>query len=300
MTWFKALGYFLSEALISLKRSPQVSLLAVLTIAVSLSMAGVMLIVSRNARETVTAWREQARFVVFLQEEGFFDSVATDLLAAPWVRELERVPRQAARDRFSLAFPSLAELLGPSHLETLPPSLELLLDEARVRRDRKEFDAWVERIRSLPGVETIDDDQDWIAQVERILTFVSGIGWILTVILLVASVFTIASVVRFTAILYREEIEIMRLIGATEFSIRGPFYFEGLLQGFGGAVLAVTALGLFRIVLAETISESMLFSALAARFLRPWDIALLISAGTLAGTLGAVVSLGREALPEEG
>jgi cell division transport system permease protein len=298
MTWWQAILYFLKEALTSIRRSPQVSVLAVVTIAVSVSMAGVMRIVSRNARETVATWRSQARFVVFLTDESYFESVAVELLATPWVRKLERVPRQEARERFSRAFASLAELLGPGHLETLPPSLELELDEPRVEKDRLSFEKWVERVRSVPGVETIDDDQDWIAQVERILSFVRGIGWLLTVLLLGASVFTIGSVVRFTAILYREEIEIMRLIGATEFAIRGPFYFEGMLQGLGGSVLAVLSLGAIRLLLSDTIAQSALFSALASRFLSLGDVALLVISGSLAGLIGAVLSLDRNAFPE--
>lgn len=297
MSWWQALRYFLREALVSIRRSLHVSLLAAITIAVSLGMAGVLLVLSRNARETVASWRAQARFVVFLADENHFESVASWLAEAPWVRQLERVSREAAREQFVQAFPGLAELLGPGHLATLPPSLELVLDEELIRESPSAFREWVNEVSSHPGVEAVDDDRDWIVQVERLFVLVRGLGWLLAGILLAASVFTIASVIRFTALLYREEVSVMRLIGATEFSIRGPFYVEGMLQGLGGALLAIGGLWAAHLLLGRTVAASTFLSALAGRFLGPAEVALMLACGVLAGLLGAILSLGREGLP---
>ena len=80
----------------------------------------------------------------------------------------------------------------------------------------------------------VDDDRDWVAQLEGVLQVIGAVGLGVVAVLMVAAIFTIASVIRLTAYLYRDEIGVMRLVGATELFIRGPFYVEGLLQGLLG------------------------------------------------------------------
>lgn len=90
----------------------------------------------------------------------------------------------------------------------------------------------------------------------------------------------------------------MRLVGATEFFIRGPFYFEGMLQGLFGALVALGGLLALHASLRAEVAESVFASAIAGRFLTLGEIGLLLLFGALAGLVGAVVSLGREGLPQ--
>ena len=99
-----------------------------------------------------------------------------------------------------------------------------------------------------------------------------------------------------TAYLHSDEIAVLRLVGATEFYIRGPFYAEGLLQGLVGGGLASGGLWAAWSLLHLRGGGSLLGSLLAARFLSPAQIALLILLGGAAGLTGAVVSLRRESL----
>jgi len=122
----------------------------------------------------------------------------------------------------------------------------------------------------------------------------------LSAVLLGAAIFTIASVVRLTAFLYREEIAIMRLVGATEFYIRGPFYVEGLLQGILGSVLSLAGLYGAYAALNPTLEESLVASVMATRFLAWPQLLLLVGLGGVAGLAGAIASLGRESLTAGG
>ena len=219
-----------------------------LTIAVSLFLAGVFLLVSRNLARTV------------------------DRLARRGA--LRRLPRRRGgrrRDARRPGAPSSRARPGSARSVEIPAEearrpLRALLPEPRRpgRRGRARGGC---RARSRRGVRApprpgtiaafrasstrcararrsrlVDDDRDWIAQVETALAVVRALGVGLLVVLLGAAMFTIASVVRLTAYLYREEIAIMRLVGATEFFIRGPFYVEGLLQGLLGAAVSLGGL----------------------------------------------------------
>lgn len=125
---------------------------------------------------------------------------------------------------------------------------------------------------------------------------VEGLGVVLGAVLLLTAVFTISSVIRLTAYLYRDEIAVMRLVGATEFFIRGPFYMEGMLQGLAGGALAVAALFGAHSLLLEGSSDTVLTSLVASEFLSFSELLALTIFGGLAGLIGAVTSLRKENL----
>jgi cell division transport system permease protein len=146
----------------------------------------------------------------------------------------------------------------------------------------------------------VDDDREWLGQLETLVAVGRGVGFALAGGLMGAAIFTIAAVIRLTAYLHQEEISILRLVGATEFYIRGPFYAEGLLQGVIGGLLATGSLYLlYRIVEARK-AASLVAALLTTDFLTPGQTALLVLLGGGAGLLGAVASLRRERLDSPG
>jgi cell division transport system permease protein len=293
---FQALRDFAREALIGLVRSARVSLISVVTIAVSLFLAGAFYLVGRNLQGTVHRWRAEARFVVYLSptaEPERVRDVGERLRRAPWVSELTLVPREEAERRFARTFPSLVDLIRGGANAALPASWEARL-RPLATGEQDAFRAWVRDLLVAEGVELVDDDRDWIGQVETVAAIVSGLGFVLTAVLVGASIFTIASVVRLTSFLYRDEIAVMRLVGATEFYIRGPFYFEGLFQGLLGALAALGGLFGVHVALRPHLADSLVAAALAGRFLAPAEVAGLLAFGAGAGLAGAILSLGRE------
>lgn len=290
MTFLQALLYFTREALVNLVRSWKVSVLAVLTIAVSLFLGGVFLLAATNLSARVSEWSTEAKLLVYLEAEAAEGERAAleELVREPrWVVAVESVSAAEARERFERQLPGLADLV-----EELPASLEVAyrLEAA----GQPEFASWVERLREAPASESVDDDRDWIAQLETVIRLARLVGLILGAVLLGAAVFTISSVIRLTAYLYRDEIAIMRLVGATEFFIRGPFWVEGFLQGLLGGLVALGGLwGVYRLVLQGS-DPSLLQSLLSVRFLTIGEAAVVVALGGLAGLTGAAVSLRRE------
>src|SRR5687768_1280979 len=148
-------------------------------------------------------------------------------------------------------------------------------------------------IRALPGVEHVQFDWDWLARMRRLVHLINLAGLIAGGLLAIAAAFTIANVIRLTVELYREEVDIMRLVGATESTIRGPFFVEGLLQGTIGGLLAVGFLyALF--MGARTLvgpSSALIWDSLLATFLSWEKSAGLIGGGIFAGVLGSWLAL---------
>ncbi|HSS48040.1 MAG TPA: permease-like cell division protein FtsX [Thermoanaerobaculia bacterium] len=296
MKLFQALRYFFHEAAVNLLRSWKVSLLAVLTIAVSLFLGGAFLLVSGNLSASLERWRGQMRAVIYLKPdtpEADLRRLAAEAARQPGVKSVQPVTPAGARKRFQEIFPGLADLVAGWQDEPLPASLEVGLDPATSPQART---AWLDGWRHRPEVTLVDDDREWLGQLETVVAVVRAVGLALVGGLLGAAIFTIASVIRLTAYLHHEEISILRLVGSTEFFIRGPFYVEGLLQGLLGGLVASGALWGGYLFLHARSRGSLVSAVLALDFLRLQDVAFLILLGGAAGLFGAIASLRREAL----
>lgn len=335
MTFTQALIYFFREAAISLARSWKISVLSILTISVSLFVLGSFLILSGNLARVIDSSWDQGRVVIYLEPNVSDERLAElgdQLVEAELVRSLETIDADEAQRRFEQAFPGLAGLVDGSSSSTtqaasdrtdpmggeasedassenrprarrpeaLPASLEVEVDPAALETEA--FRIWIAEVRELDEVSMVDDDRDWLRQLDTFVALARGSGLILAILLLSAAIFTIGSVIRLTVYLYQDEFSVMRLVGATEFFIRGPFYAEGMLQGLIGGCVAALGLWTTHAWIATRTSDSLLGATLFGPFLRPQWLALLIALGALAGLVGAVISLRRErfsASPEE-
>lgn len=298
MSFARALVYFAREACSSLVRSWKVSLLAIVTIAVSLFVGGVFLVVGGNLARVVERARDESRVVAYLDSETPLARVrelAASLQGVPWVGEARVVTADEARRRFVEIFPSLSDLVAEGE-GSLPASVEIeVLPGAALVGGR---DAWLEELRATPGIAMVDDDRDWVAQLSAVVAVVRGLGLALGGVLLGAAIFTIGSVIRLTAYLYEDEMTVMRLVGATEFFIRGPFFVEGLLQGALGGGVAAAGLSAASWLARERLGASLLGRLVAAEPPTAGQLLALGGVGAAAGLVGAVLSLRRESLGE--
>lgn len=295
----KALAYFATEAWQSLWRSWRISLVAILTISVSLFLCGGFLVTFRNVSQTLGQWRREVAVTVYLTGQVSAEEredVRFVLGAPAWVDEVVEVGRDEALRRFRQTFPRLAELTGVWEGDLFPPSLEAGLDSARI--DAEQFDSWIEGLRIHPAVLMVDADLDWLDRLAAAVKVLRLGGILLGAVFVIAAALTTASILRLIAHAHREEIAIMRLVGATEFYIRGPFYFEGLFQGLAGAVLAVV--GVWSVFWALTANRSPWAEFLFSRPAGARDAGVMLAAGAVIGLSGAVLSLRRESFRPQG
>ncbi|MEO1365915.1 MAG: permease-like cell division protein FtsX, partial [Acidobacteriota bacterium] len=242
-------------------------------------------------------WRDESRLVVYLDtgvDAAGQQRVRQHIDRAPGFVEAQLVGPGEASERFLRAFPSLADLLEGWGEEPLPASFEVRIDWPRV--EPESYDPWVRQLTADAAVTMVDDDRDWLEQLEAAVIVLESLAFVLGLVLLATAVFTISSVIRLTAYLYHDEIAVMRMVGATEFFIRGPFYIEGFLQGLGGGLLATGLLAGGHRLMSHEASEVLVASMLTERFLSPAQLLALVAIGSGAGLIGAIVSLRRENL----
>jgi len=287
-------GYFLREAFRRIWVSKRTSLGAIGMIAVSLLILGAFLLVAENMRRAVDRWQARSKLTVYLHTDVTEEQIAAVdrlLRSAPSTANRQFVSRETAVARFKEMFSSLSGVVDELDTNPFPPSFEIEVTQAGSRT--LEFEKQVSVMRRMPGVEDIQFDWEWAQKLRRLVGIIEKIGFVTGGLLALAAAFMIANVIRLTMFLYRDEVEIMRLVGATERIVRGPFVVEGLLQGAMGGLLALGLLYGGFVICKRAInpSSALIWNSLLIAFL-PWKKALiLVGGGMLAGLIGSLLSL---------
>ncbi len=294
MPVFRALAYFVQEALTSLWRSRLINALSIGTIGVSLFVLGAFLTVASNLNAVVTRWTEKVQVTFYLEdglEPRIREMLESRLKDDPAVETLTTISRQAALDRFRALFHDLRTLPDDLAENPFPESIEITVKNGH--QSPEEITRFVTAFEKSPGVEEVQYDLLWIQRLTTAVRLVRGLGGVLGGILALASIFTISNVIRLTVYARQDELDIMRLVGATRAYVRGPFIVEGMLQGGLGGVVAVALLwGGLRFVARDLLAASELLGR-AAIFM-PTELAFAIVLGGMAvGLVGSLVSLGR-------
>jgi cell division transport system permease protein len=289
-------GFLLGEALRDLRRAGHVAVSAILLITLSLAALGAFWLLSSNLSLAVAQFRERVKIVVYLKRD----------LAAPEANALiERVRRMpgVAMVRYvgkTEALGTLKQVLGKEASvadllpqNPLPASLEVTpTEEGSTLSGARNL---VTRLTAMPETEEIGGGMEWMdrfAHGQRLLwLFALGVGAVLAA----ASILTVSTATALVLHARREEMEIMRLVGAPELVVRMPLLLQGMMQGLIGAVLAVWVLiGCYALLgprIEPLVTETLGVTRLA--FLRPLNVLSLMSAGTLLGGLGGWLARGR-------
>jgi cell division transport system permease protein len=289
-------GFLLGEALRDLRRAGRVAVSAILLITLSLAALGAFWLLSSNMSEAVTQFRERVKLIVYLKREP--SPLETNAL----VERVRGMPGVAAV-RFvgkAEALGTLKQVLGkdaavadtipqnplPASLEVTPTAEGATLEGAR---------ALVTRLSALPETDEVGGGVEWMerfAQGQRLLwLFALGVGAVLAV----AAILTVTTATTLVLHARRDEMEIMRLVGAPEHVVRLPLLLQGMMQGLLGAMLAIWVLvacyALIGPRIEPLISETLGVTRLT--FLRPHNIISLMAAGTLLGGIGGFLARGR-------
>ena len=287
-------SFFFREAVRRIWVSKRTSFVAVAMIAISLLIVGLFLLVAENLGRAAEEWQGKSRVVVYLEPEATPAQIAAVdqwLGSRPELARREIVSREEALRRFKTWFTNLSDVVGQLDDNPFPTSFEIDVDP-RTAQSRA-FVQSIGALRSMTAVDQVQYDWEWIERLRRVVQVINAAGLIAGGVLAIAAAFTIANVIRLTMMLYREEIEIMRLVGATERIIRGPFLIEGFLQGTIGGIVAVVLLYVGYEAARRSLapSSSILWGFLFTGFL-PWQkIAALVAGGMFAGWIGSWLSV---------
>lgn len=271
------------EALLAFRRAPLLSLLGVITIAVSLFALGLFSLVALNLRNALQQVEERVEIRAFVTDGTPVEAIAAamgDVAAFPEVARVQLVSQEEALAR---ARAELGEFSDVFESGFLPASMEVRLKTGF--RDPSTVKAVAARVATYDFVDDVRYGEEWVAKLYRIRNVATVAGISLGLAFAAVAVIIIGATIRMAVLARAREISIMRVVGATDGFIRRPFLIEGFVKGVLGGVLA-----LFLTWFASKLIDRYFIQTI---FFEPGYAVAGILGGALIGLAGSAYSVGR-------
>ncbi len=288
--------YFLRRALTHVGRSPVVAGVTVGTVAVVFLIMGIFALVGHNLELLTSRVGSGLKLSVFLLDDCTAQQrqAIQDVLEAS--AEVERVlflDREEAASRFRRRFGRQAEVLDELGENPLPESFEVTFTASG--QNPRIIGALAQQVVNLPGIEEVQYGQAWLDRFFRFVQTVRLLGLIVGVLIFLAAILIVSNTIRLSVFARREEIHILKLVGATDGFIKAPFYLEGVLLGLLGAGLGIALTWLaFAVLVPEILVPGWLEETRFKVAFLPFEmVTWMVGAGAFLGVLGTMSSLWR-------
>jgi cell division transport system permease protein len=289
-------GYFLKETLNNLWQYKTRHVFSLTIICLSFLILGVFLSLSNNLTERARELSRNVNIIFFLKKDAPAadrDLVERTLRASPLVGNVRIINEAEALDRFLGEFSNLADIVRNLNDNPFPASIEAALRRPDIPADA--VLSLIGEIRRNPAVEDAQFNREWAERVQALGRLARNAGFFLGGILVLASFLIVSNVIKLNVLARKSEIELLRLVGATNAFIRGPFLLEGVAMGILGGLLSLILIFLVVKLFPVYLGASMgaLQELVGFRYLTVLQAAGLISGGALVGFLGSLSSIAR-------
>ncbi len=293
-------GYFIKEASTSFRRNWVMSFGAVITIFLSLLLIGLSLLIGDFANSMVSGVEDKVTVQVFIKDAASSTDVSglqRKLRTNDLVKSVDFVSKEDALNRFKEQMKQSPDVIENLEGNPLPASLDIQLN------DTHDVNQVVADIKAAPEFKKIADRPDNTNAsikygqgfVQRLFSFtrvIRYVGIVFIVMLAVVSLIFINNTIRMAIYARRNELSIMRLVGASNWFIRAPFILEGIIQAIVGAILAIAVIVSIKAFLMPRIQESIRFMSFSVSNAFVMQIALiLIVGGIIIGAFGSWLAM---------
>lgn len=231
--------YALREALAAFRRTPLLVLLSIIAVGLSLFVVGLFALTAFNIRQAIAEIESRVEVVAYLHDDAApaqVQQASAEVLALESVRDVRYVSKEEALNTAVQELSEFRDIFTDLEVNPLPASIAVAMHPGR--RDPAEVEMVAQQLAAHPFVEEVTYGSDWVGQIIALRRIAAGATAIIGGAFAAVAGIIIATAVRIAVFARREEIRIMRLVGATTGFIQRPFLIEGLISGLIGGVLA--------------------------------------------------------------
>ena len=286
--------YFLRQALSSIMSNRTVHLVGVGTMVVSLLIFGSFLLLFTNLNNWIQGWGHTLSVSVYLEPDASAEQSAKieDFIKNMPGASIERyISKEEAIRDLSKALGPQARLLEGMPKDILPASYEVVFKE--IKDNKRDLSGIKKTIEGLDGVDEVQSSEDWFSRFEGIINMVRLAGMIIGGLLCLGVIFIVSNTIKLAIYSRREEIEIMKLVGATDWFVKTPFLIEGLLQGIISGILSLFILFVGYLILSAKKMYLFNLALLDFVFIPQEYMLLLFIMSIVLGLAGSFIALGR-------
>jgi cell division transport system permease protein len=290
------MALFVREAWKNVVAAPVLTIVAILTISVSLIMVGLFGFAMVNGDRLLNSAVEDLSITIYLDEAVTQEDLTflmDKIENRPEVQKAKFFSRQEDLERnLKLLDRSLIEGLDRDVIPA-QPSIEINLKSADLRKgDFTTLPTWLKNMEGVQSVQELYFDAEKLRILFALIDLVRIIGLIICTIVLAAAVFFIFSTIKLAVYARQDEIEVLRLVGATDRFIRAPFYIEGAFAGLLGSGVALLIISLIHARLETFVKEEQ-FMNFDLHLMPAGMVVWLLAGGVILGLLGSALSVGR-------
>ncbi len=283
---------FFKRAIYDIRTNRFLNAVTIITIALSILIVSSLVLFFVNANEYVNSWKKGIRIIAYLKpdivEPNLVD-IKNKVKRLYGVAEVEFISKEEAMKRLREQMKQQSSLFDGLKENPLPDAFEIRLTGQSSNSEKIENLA--AQLESLPEIDEVEYGQRWIGRFVKVFELFRLTGYAMSGIFFIAAVFIVANTIRLVIYSRREEIEIMRLIGATDRFIKAPFYIEGVIQGALGGIIGLAALFATFIYISTSVEHGLSSDLLHIRFLSLRLFITIILCSMLVGWLGCFISL---------
>jgi cell division transport system permease protein len=285
--------YLFGEAWAIAKSGPRHTAVAVTLIALAFYVPGLFALLSRNLGRLAGSARQPTAVVLTLDAASDSQGIAARVAQDPRVARVTIVGSAAALERFRRTYPDLGRAIAELDEAPFPPTIEVTLRASAPSSAAREI---ASAARAWPGVDSAESEEEFARKFRDGVRILRGAGLFLGGVLTVAAILSVASAVRLALDLHRDEIEIMRRMGATEAAIRAPFWLNAAFEGLAGGAVALALLYATYQAAAYLLAREPhpVLSLFWVGFLDLSTALAIPAVGAAAGFLGSLLSLGKK------
>lgn len=287
-------SYFVKHALMNIRKNLTVHILSLGTIVASLVILGAFLLLFGNLNNWLQRWGSALSMSIYLKDgisDYRRDKVDSFIRGLPGAEIKRFISKKEAMDDLRAALGDEAGFLKRLSHNPLPASYEVVFES----KDRHEVnpDKIKAELEKLDGVEDVQYGREWLRKLEGLLDIVRLIGFIIGGLLCLCVVFIVSNTIKLTIYSRKDEIEILKLVGATDWFVKLPLLLEGMIQGVLGGVLALLTLFLGYLILSTKDLYFIGPTPLHFVFLPTGYLVLILILSTAMGVIGSFIAIGR-------
>jgi cell division transport system permease protein len=284
------ISLYIRDTFTAIRRNGLIAFAAVSTAFIALFLLGFALLIRQEFNLLVDQFQANVEVSVYLSDTVSPDqqqNLQQTLQAMPEVKTVRFESKDEAYQRFLRLFHNQPDLVNNVSSDALPASFRVKLV------DPQKFPVIKARLQGQPGIDTIVDLRAFYDRLFQVTNVFKVGGWALALIMLICSTALIGNTVRMAVFDRRQEIGIMRLVGATNWRIRVPFLIEALVEALLGAGVAVAALFLTQRLFVEPLSHQLTFFALIDAQNVLLTVPILVLASVFVAVVAGMVATSR-------